>query len=169
MSDAPDSMLVEFIRYNTWANQRLLQACESLSAEQLAAGALGTYGTVERTLEHLVDSEAFYFSLLTGGKLRPPFSWDDRPTVAQIRAYATVVGEAMIRAAGQVRPSDVLHEQPSIGTNSYKTITLLIQVVNHGVEHRTNITTILSALGLPAPAVDAWGYMQANRDRLGAE
>jgi uncharacterized damage-inducible protein DinB len=39
MSVASDSILVEFIRTNTWANQRLLQACESPSSEQLAASA----------------------------------------------------------------------------------------------------------------------------------
>ncbi len=38
-------------------------------------------------------------------------------------------------------------------------VLLFIQVINHGIEHRTNITTILSGLGLPAPEVDGWGYI----------
>ena len=167
MSDPADAMLVEFIRYNAWANLKLLEACEALSAEQLAAGAPGTYGTIYRTLEHLIDSEAYYYSLLTGQQAAPPFSWADKPTVSQIRVYCAELGQAMIRAAGQVRPDDVVHEQTATGTGSYIALTLLIQTVNHGVEHRTNITTIISALGLAAPEVDGWSYMWANRDRLG--
>jgi uncharacterized damage-inducible protein DinB len=43
---------------------------------------------------------------------------------------------------------------------------LFIQVINHGIEHRTNITTILSSLGLPAPEVDGWGYLWAHPDQF---
>ena len=39
---------------------------------------------------------------------------------------------------------------------------LFIQVINHGIEHRTNVTTILSGLGLTAPEVDGWGYLFAH-------
>ena len=41
-----------------------------------------------------------------------------------------------------------------------------IQVVLHGVEHRTNITTILSGLGVATPEIDAWGYMWAHREKF---
>jgi uncharacterized damage-inducible protein DinB len=166
MQAPTDSMLVEFVRYNAWANLKLLDACQALTPEQLAAGAPGTYGTIYRTLQHLIDSEAFYYSLLTGEPLPAPFRWADQPAVAQIRAYCAEVGQAMIRAAGQVRPDDVVREECQGGINSYKALTLLIQTVNHGVEHRTNITTIISALGLASPEVDGWGYMWANLDRL---
>jgi uncharacterized damage-inducible protein DinB len=169
MSDVVDSMLVEFIRYNAWANLKLVEACEVLTAEELAAGAPGTYGTIYRTLEPLIDSEAFYYSLLTGEEVAAPLRWADKPTVAEIRAYCVEVGQAMIGAAGRVRPKDVVHQKREGGVDSYKALTLLIQTVNHGVEHRTNITTIMTALGLAAPEVDGWGYWWENQDRLGAD
>lgn len=162
-----DAMLVEFIRYDVWANQTLLKTCELLSPEQLVAGAPGTYGTIYRTLEHLVDSEAHYYSLLAGEPLPAPFKWADRPPVADIRAYYGAVGEAVVQAAGRVRPDDVVHQHWQAGPVTYKALTVLIQIVNHGVEHRTNITTIISALGLPAPDLDGWSYLSANWDRLG--
>jgi uncharacterized damage-inducible protein DinB len=71
MNDGPDSMLLEFLRYNAWANLRLLEECEKLTPGELSLGAPGTYGTIYRTLEHLVDSEAYYLSLLTGEKVPP--------------------------------------------------------------------------------------------------
>ena len=164
-----DAVLIEFIHYNNWANQALLRACEGLTPEQLSAGAPGTYGPLNRTLEHLVDSEAFYYRLLTGEPLTPPFEWEDGPGVADIRAYDEQVGQALLRAAGQVSPDAVVHQRWQGGETSYKALALFIQIVNHGIEHRTNVTTILAALGLPAPEVDGWSYQWANRDRLGAD
>ena len=87
MTKPKESMHVEFIRYNTWANLRLLEACEALSPEQLAASAPGTYGTIARTLEHLVDAEAFYYTLLTGETLPPPFNWKENPPVPELDGW----------------------------------------------------------------------------------
>jgi uncharacterized damage-inducible protein DinB len=43
---------------------------------------------------------------------------------------------------------------------------LYMQVVNHGIEHRTNITTLLNSLGIAVPEMDGWGYMWAHQDRF---
>ncbi len=51
----------------------------------------------------------------------------------------------------------------------YKSVSMLIQVVNHGVEHRTNITTTMAQQGIEAPALDGWEFMRQNPDRMGAE
>ncbi len=98
MTDATEAMLVEFIRYNVWANQTLLAACEAPSPEQLASSEPGTYGTIARTLEHLADSEVFYCLLLTGQATPPPFARDDPPPVAAIRAYYDEVAQAVMAA-----------------------------------------------------------------------
>ena len=34
MQDAPERTLIELIRYNVWANLRVLEACQSLTADQ---------------------------------------------------------------------------------------------------------------------------------------
>ena len=41
-----------------------------------------------------------------------------------------------------------------------------MQVVNHGIEHRTNITTFLASQGVQVPEIDNWGYMAAHADRF---
>jgi len=40
------------------------------------------------------------------------------------------------------------------------------QIMNHGVEHRTNITTILNQGLQTPPDVDGWGYLAALPDRF---
>jgi len=53
-----------------------------------------------------------------------------------------------VEAAEQTHIMDVV-EQAWQGQNfRYKAVALLIQAVNHGVEHRTNITTILAQQGI---------------------
>jgi len=169
MSETAEGMHLEFIRYNAWANRTLLAACEALTAAQLAAGGPGAYGPIACTLEHLVDSESFYTLLLSGQAVPAPFDWEAPPPVAAIRAYYEQVAQALLAAAAQVTPETVVHQRWQGGEASYKALTLLIQVVNHGVEHRTNITTILTTLGVTPPEVDGWSYMWGNRERLGAE
>lgn len=35
---------------------------------------------------------------------------------------------------------------------------LLLQAINHGTEHRSQIATILTQLGVEAPEMDGWTY-----------
>jgi hypothetical protein len=43
------------------------------------------------------------------------------------------------------------------------------QIIIHGIEHRTNITTILNQGLLTPPEVDGWAYMDAHPDRFGLD
>jgi uncharacterized damage-inducible protein DinB len=113
-------MHLEFIRYHLWANRRLLEACEALTPEQLAASGPGAYGTIGRTLEHLIDSEAFYTLLLTGQPVPPPFDWKAPPPVAAIRAYYEQLAPVFLAAAEQVTPETLVHQRLPGGATTYK-------------------------------------------------
>ena len=67
------SSLSEFILYNNWANQAVLQSCQKLDKGQLATTKPGAYGTIRETLEHIIRAEAGYVRLLDGNRLLPPF------------------------------------------------------------------------------------------------
>jgi uncharacterized damage-inducible protein DinB len=168
MTENSDPITVEFLRYNRWANLSLLDSCRDLTPDQLNYTGPGAYGTIYATLVHIIRAEAGYYRLLTGTRLTPPFSWDDNPSVADIRPYAEQVSSALVETAGGIQPADLVREEASDGqVYIYKSSTLLIQIVNHGVEHRTNITTLLVQLGIVPPEIDGWAYMEANMDRMG--
>src|SRR5574341_113633 len=169
MTTPADSMLAEMMRYNNWANERVLDACAKLTDEQLETSAPGAYGPIRETLGHIIRAESWYHELLTGTRPQPPFKWEDKPGLAEMRAYATQVAEALTEAVERVKPTTVVAEEDKGQTWHYQAAAVFIQIINHGVEHRTNITTILSQMGLEAPGVDGWGYLSANVDRLGAE
>jgi len=166
MQTQPESTLVEFILYNTWANQQVLAACQSLSESQFAAKIPGGYGSVHRTIRHLVSAEADYINRITGAGPRPPFNWEDGPSLAEMTAFAAQVGEAFLEVVQRVAPTQMVHEAEDGKTLDYQARHLFMQVINHGIEHRTNLTTYLNSLGLPVPEVDNWGYMFAHRERF---
>jgi uncharacterized damage-inducible protein DinB len=150
MENASEALIVEFAQYNLWANLELLKACEGLSEAQLQTSAPGAFGTIRDTLMHLIGSEEYYLFLLSGQKVPAPFGRGDHPSVAEIRRYAEHVSE---EDNGQVY--------------TYKAVVVLIEVINHGVEHRTNVTTILAQLGITTPGIDGWGYLSSHQEHLG--
>ncbi|OLB81674.1 MAG: hypothetical protein AUI15_39485 [Actinobacteria bacterium 13_2_20CM_2_66_6] len=55
--------LLRQMRHGSWANGRLLERCRALTAEQLELTVPGTYGTIRKTLAHVVASEEGYLVL----------------------------------------------------------------------------------------------------------
>jgi uncharacterized damage-inducible protein DinB len=166
LNSQPENTLVELIRYNNWANEQVFAAVQKLTPSQQAASTPGTYGSIHRTMGHLVAAEADYINRLTGKGPQPPFRWEDGPSVNDIFVFSNTVADALLDAVQRVSPDHIVHEEEDGNTIDYKASLLFIQVINHGIEHRTNITTILSGLGLPAPEADGWGYLFSHPDRF---
>jgi uncharacterized damage-inducible protein DinB len=168
MQNQPEPTLVELIHYNNWANAQVLAACQELNAEQLAAAAPGAYGAIHETLGHIIFAEVSYISRLTGSRPQPSFKREDGPTVADLAAFAEQVAHALLDAVRRIPPDDMVHEEGEDGqTVDYQARFLFLQVINHGIEHRTNITTILSGnLGLPELEVDGWSYLFSHPARF---
>jgi uncharacterized damage-inducible protein DinB len=117
-------------------------------------------------LKHIVRAESWYVELLTGSRPEMAFKWEDNPDLAEVIAYSKTVGDTLLDAAGRIGPEDRAKEEDGGNVWSYKAMILYIQIINHGVEHRTNITTILNQHDLKPPQVDGWGYMDVNKDRF---
>jgi uncharacterized damage-inducible protein DinB len=69
-------------------------------------------------------------------------------------------------AVMRISPTTMVHEEENGLFIDYQARQLFMQAVNHGIEHRTNVTTTLSSLGLSAPEIDNWGYMFAHPERF---
>jgi uncharacterized damage-inducible protein DinB len=100
MGVVSEATFMEFILYNNWANQQVLEACQNLSEEQLATTIPGAYGTIRDTLGHIIRAEAHYVRLITGNGPQPAFKWEDQPSLAEMRDYAIQVGKAQVDGWG---------------------------------------------------------------------
>jgi len=155
--------LPDFFRYNLWANLRLLDECAQLSDAQLDATMKGTYGSVRETLMHLFAAEEGYVGALTGQ--RPEHAHHESAPFAgfdELRRRAERSGEELIRFAEQAEEADVnkiLHLDG--GTYDAAVIIVLIQAINHAIDHRSQISTMLSQQDCEPPDLDGWSYNDA--------
>jgi uncharacterized damage-inducible protein DinB len=166
MNELSEPTFMEFILYNNWANQQVLQACQSLTEEQLGTKIPGAFGTIRETLRHTIRSEGHYLELLTGSFPQPAFKWDAGPSVAEMAAYAAQIGEALVEMARRSRSTDEVAEEDDGKVFRYQARAVFLQIIDHGIEHRTNITTILNQGMQKPPEVDGWAYLAAHPERF---
>ena len=158
--------LPDFFKHNLWANLRLLDACEQLTDAQLDATMKGVYGSVRETLMHLVSSEEGYawrFNFTGADPISPMDEEDPFPGFDELRRRAERSGKELIAMAEQADLDQVLHLDG--GTYDAEVIIVLIQAINHGVDHRSQIATLLSQQDIEPPNLDSWSYNDALREK----
>jgi uncharacterized damage-inducible protein DinB len=156
-------LLVELYRHNLWANLRLADACAGLTEAQLDATVLGTAGTVRATLLHIAGAEQRYVNLLGGPGLSPHLhERDGWPGHAALRAGLEQSGQALTELARTAEPDRVLTRVYQGQEHQLPISTVLIQVINHATEHRSQIATILTQQDVEPPDVSGWSYGQSK-------
>ncbi|MDX1449424.1 MAG: DinB family protein [Acidimicrobiia bacterium] len=151
MPDLP----ADFFRQNEWANLALIDACRGLSDEQLDTSVEGVYGSIRATLQHIVSSETSYATRL-GGDV-PKLRWDDPwPGFDRLVELAKATGMAFVAAS-----QDVTDEPIQLGskeTYDVEPVVILTQMFHHGTEHRSQVATILTSLGIDPPDLSGWEW-----------
>ena len=152
-----ENNLVRLLEHNNWANLRVLEACESLSDEQLEfQPKSAVHGTIRDTLRHLVTSQEDYLWMLT--KFDHPPERDTQLTILELREIALQSGDELI-ALVQGSAEVVLSSRIALNDGySVDPWVILTQVINHATEHREQIKSILSSLGVEPPRIDGWLY-----------
>jgi len=157
-------LIVEFFRHNTLMNDRLTEACRALDPEQLEVGADGTYGSIGSTLVHIANAQEGYAARLLD--VERPERLDDEPFPGfDLLVERLVHGNAQLEAAatlaGDDRKVQVTGDDPP-GTWWMPVSLFLLQAVNHGTEHRSQIATSLTQIGVEPPEMDGWAYFFAS-------
>src|SRR5690242_649 len=62
------SLMDDAFAHHVWATMRLIDACRSLSPEQLETAVPGTYGSIIETMRHLVGGDSDYLTIMTGDR-----------------------------------------------------------------------------------------------------
>lgn len=154
------NLLVGFLKHNSMMNGYLLDACEPLTPDQLGTTVVGTYGTVAATLVHICNAQDSYTARFFGDDRPQPLDEQPFPGVATLRERLGRNNARLEQAAALVddhREVQVTGDDPA-GTWQLPGALLLLQAVNHATEHRSQISTILTQLGIEPPAMDGWTY-----------
>jgi uncharacterized damage-inducible protein DinB len=156
--------LPDFFQYNLWANLRLLDACAQLSDVQLDTTTKGTFGSVRETLMHLFTAEEGYarHCNFTGPAPTPRLAdLSAFPGFDELRRRAEGSGKELIAIAEQGNLDQILHLDD--GTYDAPVIIVLIQAINHAIDHRSQIATLLSQQNIEPLDLDGWAYNDAMR------
>ena len=156
------SVLEDAFAHHVWATLRLVDACLPLSPEQLATAVPGTYGSILATMRHLVGADASYLFRLSGE--RTPRIDEDQMDLAQLRAAMERNGAAWSRVLEEdLNPATIVVGHGDDGSETHAPVGIRIaQALHHGTDHRSQICTALTTLGVEPPAIDVWDFGMQN-------
>jgi uncharacterized damage-inducible protein DinB len=158
----PGAILDDAFRHHVWATLRLLDACAALDDAQLATEVPGTFGSILDTLRHLVAADRGYLRLLSGGRVSDVD--EEGLDVAGMRRVMEENGPVWEEViSGGLDPVAIIVRHRDDGSTSSAPLGVrLAQVVHHGTDHRSQICTALTTLGIEPPAIDVWDLAWAE-------
>jgi uncharacterized damage-inducible protein DinB len=152
------SLMGEAFGHHLWASLRLIDACLELSQEQLDTAVAGTYGSILSTARHFVGGDAFYLAGITRD---PSLLLDeDRLGLPELRAAIEHQADLWLQILGaDPDPETIVEEVEDGGYRRQASIGFrLAQVIYHGTDHRSQICTGLTMLGIEPPGIEVWDY-----------
>jgi uncharacterized damage-inducible protein DinB len=158
-------LMEDAFAHHVWATLRLVDVCLALNPQQLETTVPGTYGSILDTLRHCIGSDAWDLFVATGDRA----SLIDEATMhlSELRAAMESHGPAWSRLLAQDLDPDAVLNEVDEDDGYERNITMGIElaaVLQHGTDHRSQICTTLTALGVEPPTIDILEFgMQVGR------
>lgn len=153
------SPLKDAFAHHVWATTQLIATCMTLTPEQLQTKAPGTYGPILRTMQHLVGNDSWYLFDITGDPDRQidPEQMD----LTGLRDAIVSDGHAWSELLeSEPDPDRVVTEVDDKDGSELDAVmgVRLAQALHHGSDHRSQICTALTSLGVTPPKIDAMTF-----------
>jgi uncharacterized damage-inducible protein DinB len=155
--------------YNAWANARVFAVCRAIDKQRLQEAAPGTYGTIAKTLQHLVVVEDAYVHMLRGDSLERIESREDH-ALSWFADRSAQLGQEyldLLASAGESFYADAL----TVPWFDFKLTKHdgLLQVLSHSAQHRAQVFSIVGARGEEVPDLDYVLYVEESAATGGQE
>lgn len=152
------TVLHDALDHHVWATIRVIDACLALPPEQLDTAVPGTYGSIIETLRHLVSADVSYLWVLSDG--RRPEIQEAEMGLAELRTAMEESGPEWTAVVDRdLDPEELVVRHRDDGTDSHAPRSIrLAQVLHHGTDHRSQVCTALTSLGVEPPEIDVWDF-----------
>ena len=154
------NLTTRFLRFNRWANQRLGSWLLTLDRNILYKETGSSFGTIDRTLQHILSAQVYWHSILAKGEINEFNQTAQENAVDKIIADIVATSQQLIDVVSTFSEQQFIEPiQVSDGTQSrYEYI---LHVVNHSTYHRGQVVTMCRALGVTqeVPVTDYDGYL----------
>lgn len=151
--------------YREWATNRILDQAALVSQEQFANAKLG-YANLHITLTHLLGSEMVWLLRWQGQSPRTTASPADFATFDMVRSFWEASSKQMREFVATL--DDTALQQ----TISYTTMAgdayaqplwqLMLHLVNHGTQHRSELAMLLTELGFSPGDIDIITFLRTT-------
>jgi uncharacterized damage-inducible protein DinB len=151
-------LLSDAFAHHVWATVRVIDTCLALTPEQQAFGVPGTYGSILETMRHLVGADRSYLAVLSGGQVQRIAEGD--MSLVELREAMLLHGPAWATLVSMDLDADaILVRHRDDGSESHASVGIrLAQALHHGTDHRSQVCTAFTALGVEPPAIDVWDF-----------
>ena len=141
--------ITTLVRFNFWANDRLLEACERLSTDKLTRPVSPDpgWGSLRGVLAHILDAEYGWRAVLQGLDADIILEEADFRNVAALRARWEVEKAAWLDYLSLLSDAELeqrSEEESPGGLTAWQTI---VHVITHGIQHRSEAAMILTGYG----------------------
>lgn len=176
--------LVEHVRqmaeYNHWMNQKMYEACEKLSAEQLCENRGAFFGSILGTLNHLVVGDTVwlkrfastgYPALKVMNEIPKPEALNSQlfNNLSELKAYREKLDQVLLSFANEVTESSLQRAvtyKSFGGVESSKVFfSLLMHMFNHQTHHRGQVSTLLFQFGIDIGVTDLVAIIPNTNNR----
>lgn len=159
---------VTIYRYHTWAWDRVLAQAARVTADQYIALAPVPHGSLRGTLVHALSAEIVWRTRFQGESPTTTLQEADLPTFAGLRTRWAVEAQEMQACVAGLADAQINT------TLSYKTTKgvpqtdmlwhLLLHVLNHGTQHRSEAAMLLTTYSLSPGDLDVITFLRGRRE-----
>jgi uncharacterized damage-inducible protein DinB len=154
-----DSLTEYAFAHAAWANEQLLDVCGQLGEAQLATLVPGTDKSILETLRHFIGDDSF--ELFVASDEWPGYEDAGAMGLEELRALSRRNAEGWdellamdpdaSRIMREVDPDDGFQRDSPLSTR-------VVAALHHGNDHRTQICTALTVLGVKPPDLTVWRF-----------
>ena len=151
--------------YNDWANDRILDTAEKVTAQQLTMPNDFGWGSLRGALVHLMDAEWAWRILLKDGDHVGELDPENFADLAAIRAHWEPERRAFWEYLGSLSDEDLSGTVSYEGRGKMNHRVLwhcLAHLVNHGTQHRSECAALLTGFGQSPGDLDFTRYLSLH-------
>ncbi|MCR8644676.1 DinB family protein [Paenibacillus sp. N1-5-1-14] len=152
------SLVKDFVTYNHWANQRLVEWLRTKPADTMDIEVPSSFTTIRTTLQHIANTERFWQTVISDHQGVVDQTLNPEETAEEVMSRLLQQSEEIVQ-----RVSSFSNEQATVDTHyespwvqgTLPKFEYIMHIVNHSTYHRGQITTIGRNIGFTdAPMTD---------------
>ncbi len=146
--------------YNQWMNQRLYDACAKLPDSERKADRSAFFGSIHRTLNHILYGDLAFMSRFTGDPSQvPELGVNLYEDFAELQSARAALDTRILNWVPSLSRTWLAEDHTYVSmvdgvTRTAPKWVLLTHMFNHQVHHRGQVTTLLAQQGIDMGTTD---------------